>query len=48
MGAFYASTMVQTDLRISPAGLGVLQVLLADDGLKSSDVAAAAGPHPAR
>src|SRR3984957_8011167 len=46
MGAFYASTMVQTDLRISPAGLGVLQVLLADDGLKSSDVAARGWSSP--
>jgi DNA-binding MarR family transcriptional regulator len=46
MGAFYASTMVQTGLRISPAGLGVLQVLLADDGLKSSDVAARGWSSP--
>jgi DNA-binding MarR family transcriptional regulator len=46
MGAFYASTMVQTDLRISPAGLGVLQVLLADDGLKTSDVAARGWSSP--
>jgi DNA-binding MarR family transcriptional regulator len=40
MGAYYAGTLVQTGLRISPAGLGVLRVLLAGDGLKSSDVAA--------
>jgi DNA-binding MarR family transcriptional regulator len=39
MGAFYASTLVRAGLRVSPAGLGVLRVLLADDGLKSSDVA---------
>ena len=39
MGAFYAGTVVQAGLRISPAGLGVLRVLLAEDGLKSSDVA---------
>jgi len=46
MGAFYASTMIQTGLRISPAGLGVLQVLLADDGLKSSDVASRGWSSP--
>lgn len=40
MGAFYAGTLTQAGLRISPAGLGVLRVLLAGDGLKSSDVAA--------
>lgn len=40
MGAFYAGTVTQAGLRISPAGLGVLRVLLAGDGLKSSDVAA--------
>ena len=40
MGAFYAGTLAQAGLRISPAGLGVLRVLLAGDGLKSSDVAA--------
>jgi DNA-binding MarR family transcriptional regulator len=40
MGAFYAGTLAQAGLQISPAGLGVLRVLLAGDGLKSSDVAA--------
>ncbi len=40
MGAFHTGTLAQTGLRISPAGLGVLRVLLAGDGLKSSDVAA--------
>jgi DNA-binding MarR family transcriptional regulator len=40
MGAFYADTVAQAGVRISPAGLGVLRVLLAGDGLKSSDVAA--------
>jgi DNA-binding MarR family transcriptional regulator len=40
MGAFYADTVAKAGLRISPAGLGVLRVLLAGDGLKSSDVAA--------
>jgi DNA-binding MarR family transcriptional regulator len=46
MGAFYASTLVQVGLRISPAGLGVLRVLLARDGLKSSDVAARGWSSP--
>jgi DNA-binding MarR family transcriptional regulator len=46
MGAFYASMLVQTGLRISPAGLGVLRVLLAGDGLKSSDVAARGWSSP--
>ena len=40
MGAFYAETVARAGVRISPAGLGVLRVLLAGDGLKSSDVAA--------
>jgi DNA-binding MarR family transcriptional regulator len=46
MGAFYAGTVVQAGLRISPAGLGVLRVLLADDGLKSSDVASRGWSSP--
>jgi DNA-binding MarR family transcriptional regulator len=46
MGAFYANTLVQAGLRISPAGLGVLRVLLAGDGLKSSDVAARGWSSP--
>ena len=46
MGAFYASTVVQAGVRISPAGLGVLRVLLADDGLKSSDVASRGWSSP--
>ena len=46
MGAFYAGTVVQAGLRISPAGLGVLRVLLAGDGLKSSDVAARGWSSP--
>jgi DNA-binding MarR family transcriptional regulator len=46
MGAFYASTLAQAGLRISPAGLGVLRVLLAADGLKSSDVAARGWSSP--
>src|SRR6185437_2858168 len=40
MGTFYAGTLAQSGLRISPAGLGVLRILMAGDGLKSSDVAA--------
>jgi len=46
MGAFYASTLVLAGLRISPAGLGVLRVLLSGDGLKSSDVAARGWSSP--
>ena len=46
MGTFYAGTLVQSGLRISPAGLGVLRVLMAGDGLKSSDVAARGGSSP--
>jgi DNA-binding MarR family transcriptional regulator len=46
MGAFYADTVAQAGVRISPAGLGVLRVLLAGDGLKSSDVAARGWSSP--
>ena len=46
MGTFYAGTLAQSGLRISPAGLGVLRVLLAGDGLKSSDVAAKGWSSP--
>jgi DNA-binding MarR family transcriptional regulator len=46
MGAFYAGVLAQAGLRISPAGLGVLRVLLAGDGLKSSDVAARGWSSP--
>jgi DNA-binding MarR family transcriptional regulator len=46
MGTFYAGTLAQSGLRISPAGLGVLRVLMARDGLKSSDVAARGGSSP--
>jgi DNA-binding MarR family transcriptional regulator len=46
MGSFYAGTLVQAGLRISPAGLGVLRVLLAGDGLKSSHVAARGWSSP--
>jgi DNA-binding MarR family transcriptional regulator len=47
MGTFYAGTLVRSGLRISPAGLGLLRVLLAGDGLKSSDVAARGWSSPA-
>ena len=46
MGAYHASTLAHAGLRISPAGLGVLRVLLAGDGLKSSDVAARGWSSP--
>ena len=46
MAAFYANVLVQAGLRISPAGLGVLRVLLAGDGLKSGDVAARGWSSP--
>jgi DNA-binding MarR family transcriptional regulator len=46
MGTFYSGTLAQAGLRISPAGLGVLRVLLAGDGLKSSDVAARGWSSP--
>jgi DNA-binding MarR family transcriptional regulator len=46
MGYYYASTVAQAGLRISPAGLGVLRVLLDRDGLKSSDVAARGWSSP--
>ena len=46
MGTFYAGTLAQSGLRISPAGLGVLRVLLAGNGLKSSDVAARGWSSP--
>jgi len=46
MGTFYAGTLAQSGLRISPAGLGVLRILMVGDGLKSSDVAARGGSSP--
>src|SRR6202161_1997559 len=46
MCSLYAGTLTQAGLRISPAGLGVLRVLLAGDGLKSSDVAARGWSSP--
>jgi DNA-binding MarR family transcriptional regulator len=47
MGTFYAGTLAQAGLRISPAGLGVLRMLMAGDGLKSSDVASRGWSSPA-
>jgi DNA-binding MarR family transcriptional regulator len=46
MSAYYSATLPHLGLRISPAGLGVLRVLLAEDGLKSSDVAARGWSSP--
>jgi DNA-binding MarR family transcriptional regulator len=46
MGAYYVSSMAQAGVRLTPAGLGVLRVLMADDGLKSSDVAARGWSSP--
>jgi DNA-binding MarR family transcriptional regulator len=46
MGAFYGETVRISGVRMSPAGLGVLRVLLAQDGLKSSEVAARGGSSP--
>lgn len=40
MGTYWGDTVRATGVRISPAGLGVLRVLLEHDGLKSSEVAA--------
>jgi DNA-binding MarR family transcriptional regulator len=46
MTAYYVSTLAHAGVRLSPAGLGVLRVLLAGDGLKSSDVAARGWSSP--
>jgi DNA-binding MarR family transcriptional regulator len=46
MSAYYSATVIQAGLKVSPAGLGVLRVLLAGDGLKSSDVAARGWSSP--
>jgi DNA-binding MarR family transcriptional regulator len=46
MGMFYADTVAQAGIKISPAGLGVVRVLLAADGMKSSDVAARGWSSP--
>ncbi|HTX26720.1 MAG TPA: hypothetical protein VME19_06860, partial [Streptosporangiaceae bacterium] len=37
MTAYYVASLAQAGVQVSPAGLGVLRILLAGDGLKSSD-----------
>jgi len=46
MTAYYVSTLARAGVQVSPAGLGVLRILLAVDGLKSSDVAARGWSSP--
>ena len=46
MTAYYVATLAQAGVQVSPAGLGVLRILLAGDGLKSSDVAARGWSSP--
>jgi DNA-binding MarR family transcriptional regulator len=46
LGAYYAGTLARAGLDISPAGLGVIRVLLLGDGMKSSDVAARGWSSP--
>jgi DNA-binding MarR family transcriptional regulator len=46
MGGFYGETVRSSGVRMSPAGLGVLRLLLAQDGLKSSEVAVRGGSSP--
>jgi DNA-binding MarR family transcriptional regulator len=46
MGAYYAETVRVAGVRMSPAGLGVLRMLLVRDGLKSSEAAARGGSSP--
>lgn len=46
MGAYGQCTVQATGLRVSLAGLGVLRVLLDEDGLKSSEVADRAWSSP--
>jgi DNA-binding MarR family transcriptional regulator len=46
MGAFYGETVRSAEVRMSPAGLAVVRVLLAQDGLKSSEVATRGGSSP--
>jgi DNA-binding MarR family transcriptional regulator len=46
MTGYYVSTLAQAGVQVSPAGLGVLRILLAGDGLKSSDVAARGWSSP--
>ena len=46
MTAYYVASLAQAGVQVSPAGLGVLRILLAGDGLKSSDVAARGWSSP--
>jgi len=46
MTAYYVSTLAQAGVQVSPAGLGVLRILMTGDGLKSSDVAARGWSSP--
>jgi DNA-binding MarR family transcriptional regulator len=46
MGAYFGGTVRTAGVRMSPAGLGVLRVLLEHDGLKASEVAARGGSSP--
>ena len=46
MTAYYVSMLAQAGVQVSPAGLGVLRILLNGDGLKSSDVAARGWSSP--
>jgi DNA-binding MarR family transcriptional regulator len=46
MGAYFGGTVRTAGLRLSPAGLGVLRLLVEHDGLKASEVAARGGSSP--
>ena len=46
MTAYYVGSLAQAGVHVSPAGLGVLRILLSGDGLKSSDVAARGWSSP--
>jgi DNA-binding MarR family transcriptional regulator len=46
MGAYGQSTVQQAGLKVSLSGLGVLRVLVAEDGLKASEVAERAWASP--
>ncbi|MGH3168737.1 MAG: MarR family winged helix-turn-helix transcriptional regulator [Trebonia sp.] len=46
MGAYFGGTVRTAGVRMSPAGLGVLRLLVEHDGLKASEVAARGGSSP--
>jgi DNA-binding MarR family transcriptional regulator len=46
MGAYFGGTVRTAGLRVSPAGMGVLRLLVEHDGLKASEVAARCGSSP--